>query len=577
MRRVFTLVSLAVLAVSLVPACGDDDSDDGDASTDTDTDTDTDSDSDAGPDGGEPFDCTEIECPDGGVFYVDTDATGAATGLSWADAADNLQLGLAMGECCAPAQLWVAEGTYIPGSAQEDTFQLIGGVALYGGFAGTETALEERDWDAHPTVLSGADDPTPEDGLTGGTFHVVTGASGATLDGFTITGGGVLLPETEDWWDEIDIEEHYRGGGMYNVGCDETLVVSHCIFSENFLTYGMGAGMYNEDSSPLVTECVFQGNRGSICQDYPTPCGPGGGAMANIESSPVVADSSFEGNRAENGGAILNDSSSLQIAGCSFSENTAIGGAAIFGGDEHLVVADSSFDANATSTHDVTFGAGGAIAWGAGNLTISRSTFRGNTAGDGGAVVVYGTSLAIVDSAFGGNSLHNGISGSGAGILLADGADAEIVSSVFSNNSGGTNPYSPPEGGAIYADETIADLAITNCSFYGNSSDVGGAIYASAATVANSIFFGDSPDELSGPDGGVYDVTYSLVQGGHAGGGNLDADPLFVDAAAGDLHLQSGSPCIDAADTALAPEFDLEGNARVGEADMGAYEFTGEK
>jgi hypothetical protein len=70
------------------------------------------------------------------------------------------------------------------------------------------------------------------------------------------------------------------------------------------------------------------------------------------------------------------------------------------------------------------------------------------------------------------------------------------------------------------------------------------------------------------------------VQGGWDGEGNIDADPLFVDAAIGDLRLQAGSPAIDAGDQALLPAgitTDLDGNPRVvgANVDMGAYEFQG--
>ena len=77
-------------------------------------------------------------------------------------------------------------------------------------------------------------------------------------------------------------------------------------------------------------------------------------------------------------------------------------------------------------------------------------------------------------------------------------------------------------------------------------------------------------------------VSYSIVQGGYAGTGNLDEDPLFVDPAAGNFQLQPCSPAIDAGDnSANTTTEDLEGNLRVVDAagaaviDLGAYEFQG--
>jgi hypothetical protein len=89
-------------------------------------------------------------------------------------------------------------------------------------------------------------------------------------------------------------------------------------------------------------------------------------------------------------------------------------------------------------------------------------------------------------------------------------------------------------------------------------------------------------------------VTYSCVQGGLSGTGNIDVDPLFVDPNGADgiigteddnLRLSAGSPCIDAGDNSVvdANSTDLDGNSRIldgdgdGEAivDMGAYEFVG--
>src|SRR5690606_4998766 len=93
------------------------------------------------------------------VIYVDTDAAPGGDGASWATAFRDLQNALAVAE--AGDVVWVAEGTYRPGDGTAGTggrdasFHLVDGAAVYGGFDGTETSLEERDPEAHPTVLTG--------------------------------------------------------------------------------------------------------------------------------------------------------------------------------------------------------------------------------------------------------------------------------------------------------------------------------------------------------------------------------------------------------------------------------------
>jgi len=96
----------------------------------------------------------------------------------------------------------------------------------------------------------------------------------------------------------------------------------------------------------------------------------------------------------------------------------------------------------------------------------------------------------------------------------------------------------------------------------------------SSPMVANCILWSDSPDEIFDEPGSSTTVTYSDVQGGWPGTGNIDADPLFADA---DGRLLDGSPCIDAGNDAAVPPSvitDLDGNPRIqGECvDMGAFE-----
>ena len=87
-------------------------------------------------------------------------------------------------------------------------------------------------------------------------------------------------------------------------------------------------------------------------------------------------------------------------------------------------------------------------------------------------------------------------------------------------------------------------------------------IYIPSIDGLNSAFMGDIHI-----GSGSLTVTYSDIQGGYTGTGNIDSDPLFVDAANGDYYLQPASPCIDAGDP--TSPFDPDGTI----ADMGAYYY----
>jgi hypothetical protein len=136
-------------------------------------------------------------------------------------------------------------------------------------------------------------------------------------------------------------------------------------------------------------------------------------------------------------------------------------------------------------------------------------------------------------------------------------------------------------------------MYMVNCTLTGNlaSADWGsgmafdstGHTRPSNVTVVNSILWNGS-DQIYNCDGSTISISYSDVQGGYPGTGNIDADPLFVNAAGGDLHLGEGSPCIDAGNDAAIFAFgDFEGHSRPLDgdddgtfiADIGADEYDG--
>jgi hypothetical protein len=148
------------------------------------------------------------------------------------------------------------------------------------------------------------------------------------------------------------------------------------------------------------------------------------------------------------------------------------------------------------------------------------------------------------------------------------------------------------------ANGIASSASLINCTFSGNAATatLGGAIYnyngsrspssSSSVTLTNCILWGDSGPVGSETYGSeIYNLnsstsveTFCDIQGGLAGTGNIDADPQFVDAAAGNLELQPTSPCVNVGSnaaievTGVTP--DLAGNPRIfdGVVDMGAYE-----
>ena len=259
-----------------------------------------------------------------GTIYVKHDATGTGDGSSWTNAYTDLQP--AIDAAVAGDEVWVAAGTYKPtswpnggSSDRERHFSLKNGVAVYGGFAGTETLLAERDIAANETICSGdfnGDDVVTGSGATLAItnneenafsvfFHIgVSLDASAELDGVTISGGS----GTEN-----------NGGGMYNNECSPTLI--NCTFSGNDVGVD-GGGMYNYYSNPVLTNCRFIGNR----------VGHFGGGIYNDSSSPTLTGSTFDGNNAVSGAGIYNKSGSSNLTDCTFAENDS----GSFGGGMYL-------------------------------------------------------------------------------------------------------------------------------------------------------------------------------------------------------------------------------------------------
>ena len=87
------------------------------------------------------------------TVFVKQGATGLNNGTSWANAYTSLDAALSIG--ATGQSIWVAAGTYKPSlPAPNNSFTLFSGVNLYGGFAGNETSITQRNIAANPTIFS---------------------------------------------------------------------------------------------------------------------------------------------------------------------------------------------------------------------------------------------------------------------------------------------------------------------------------------------------------------------------------------------------------------------------------------
>ncbi|GAB4021314.1 beta strand repeat-containing protein [Spirosoma koreense] len=329
-------------------------------------------------------------------LYVNASATGANTGLDWANAFTDLQSALNAGSACGNnlREIWVAGGVYKPTATGNRfvSFQLLSGVALYGGFVGNETALSQRPVVNPNPGPGGASQPSSSTlsgdiGQPGNALDnsqgVVVGrelAPTTVLDGFVITGGraeasaGVVGGGLSNYANtgsgsptltNLLFTNNYSasaGGAILNYGLGDAVspTISNCRFEQNMSVTGgaITTASSSGNSRPVITNCFFAGNSSTQ-----------GGAMASVSLggtlSLVITNCAFQGNSAPQGGALYQATTqtgiiNALITNCSFGSNRAGAGGALYnatsyggtsGGSIGLTLANSAlFDNGGAST-----------------------------------------------------------------------------------------------------------------------------------------------------------------------------------------------------------------------------------
>ena len=519
--------------------------------------------------------------PAGSIRFVDDDAAPGGDGLSWPTAYRFLQDALAdaVGAAGSVSEIRVGQGLYHADRDEADplgsgdrtaSFALVVGVALRGGFAGLGAPdPDARDVSRFPSILSGdlAGNDAPGDfpfgpSFVDNTYHLVTATSVGSetaLDGFTVRAGssGPGSPTG-------------RGGGMMLFAANPT--VTDCTFLGNAASVRGGA-IATELGSPAITGCAFSFNRSNFT----------GGAIGVDGGQPSIVDSSFTENQVGDslanlalGGAIYIANSSPAITNCTFTANQAFA----FDGHAGAVAAGLATITACTFRDNIAFGGyGGALTGGA---RILDSTFIGNRTvlvgqlpgSAGGAISI--SSTIVENTAFIGNSATE------AGAVRIAAGFATLTNCLFSGNTS-------TAGGSAVKVISHAEPTLVNCTFSGNSSQLGWSVVVvvadSSTALANCILANGGNEIVVGKSSSAA-VSFSIVEGGFPGTGNLDADPLLVDPDGADdvvgtedddLRLGPGSPAIDAGDSAAVPAgvtTDLDGNPRFADdpclADTGA-------
>ena len=197
---------------------------------------------------------------------------------------------------------------------------------------------------------------------------------------------------------------------------------------------------------------------------------------------------------------------------------------------------------------------GGGLVFPANDLVL-RGSGQETTILNGGdsSVVMTINSGQTAGTIISGLTIRGGLGTNGGGLVIDNGSSPIFKEMIFYDNAA-------TQGAAIYVN-SFSSPTVSRSTFVVNSasSGQGGGIAVaggSSVTVTSSIFWANTGTAVEVLSGSA-DITYSIVEGGDSGTGNLDQNPLFVNPGTGDFHIQWGSPAIDAGNPASPPDPDL--------------------
>ena len=334
------------------------------------------------------------------VIRVAPTPSGYGNGSSWANAS-SLQNAIAIAS--SNSQIWVKQGNYPVSST---LLVSLSNISIYGGFAGNETALNQRDWSNNTTVFNGQN-----------TVKIMRFSSNnGIIDGIHFRNGFVTgtVDTTND-----------GGGALRLAGHDQ--IIRNCTFLNNRSTAERGAGAIFIwfGGGQLIQNCSFENNTHTIT----TTNSNGGGAIHNWDEDVTIRNCRF-----------INNSSSRS-------------GGAIYSWGENFNIEGSRFVNNHSDDN------GGAIHINSNDLLLTNSFFSGNTADDSGGAIHNDKLLKVSNSLF----INNNASNLGGAIYNRE--ELAVTNSTFVNNNNTAIIHSRFSPSQFFNYSTH----IYNSIFYGNT------------------------------------------------------------------------------------------------------------
>ncbi len=403
--------------------------------------------------------------------FVNPAATGTNDGSSWSNAFTNLQDALDQSD--PNDQIWLAAGKYVPEGPTPDSTHFLAthAVHIYGGFAGTETNISQRDWTANLSIISG--DVLGDDIMGNFTSNRLDNAhhvliinapnTQSVLDGLVFESGTSRLDTYAAG--PLDIPyNRWSGGALYFYRSGA--VVRNSVFHNNDAIRGSGCYAFGDTLHTISLEfdhVVFRDNNGYN----------GAGAFFSGLQNLTIRNSQLKNNSGFQGGALFFSGTNAIVEDCEFELNSSTFGGAINGFHSNVNIPYPVIKINRSKfINNTGFSRGGGVyyynTYGGCSIEVDSCIFNDNeTAGSGGGLIVWDAQDVLANDAKSRVSITNSnfntnLAGFGGGVEIEgwdDSMHIEIVNSNFIENIA-------EQGGGVSL--SFSDGAVVDCEFKGN-------------------------------------------------------------------------------------------------------------